>query len=352
MRIMRKAWFNSLNAENRNVRVSFFLALLLNLNPALAETKGAEGEDSARSTVAEPSSAPMSAEAIAALPELPVHVIQKNANGEIYQLGDRVPVYAEVNTELAQGQNNFELKVPEGGSSLEDQGIYLDPNAQYLSGNLRFVISPIQPGKLTLPMLLVLREDKTPFARTAPFTLQVNAVKEEKKEPAQLIDVVPVSLPTKYWVLLGVVILGLAGLIAYLIRRYLKSRKKHIEVPPIRIEAENIIALRGLEQLYQKYSFSDVNMKPIAFGISEILKVYFSKRFQVDAVEATTDEMIDFLRKESLGNDGLKEIISLFQDLDLVKFTKTTYTSANSENLYQEFKVKAQAIVQRWGGNT
>ena len=177
-------------------------------------------------------------------------------------------------------------------------------------------------------------------------------IKSEKKEAPQLIDVIPLSLPTQYWVLLSLLSLGIIALSVYGFRRYRKNRKKPIEVPPIRIESEQVIALRDLERLYQKYPFTDLNMKPIAFGVSEILKHYLSKRFQVDANEATTDEMIALLKKESIGNDGVKEIGVLFQDLDWVKFTKSTFTSSNSESLYQEFKIKAQTIVQRWGGAT
>ena len=258
----------------------------------------------------------------------------------------------ELSPELTQSQTAFELKLPEGGSSLEEQGWYLDPTSQLLSGNLRFVVSPIQTGKLTLPTLLLLREDKTPFARTSPFSVQVSVIKSEKKEAPQLIDVIPLSLPTQYWVLLSLLSLGIIALSVYGFRRYRKNRKKPIEVPPIRIESEQVIALRDLERLYQKYPFTDLNMKPIAFGVSEILKHYLSKRFQVDANEATTDEMIALLKKESIGNDGVKEIGVLFQDLDWVKFTKSTFTSSNSESLYQEFKIKAQTIVQRWGGAT
>lgn len=284
------------------------------------------------------------------LPQVELKVVQKNANGDRYQIGDRIPLFVELTSELIQGQTTFSIKPPEGGSKIEDQGWYVDPQTLLISNNLQFVVSPIQTGKLTLPTLLILKEDKTPIARTSPFVIQVSGPDAKpQKEPSELIGPIEISLPLKYWLTLGGISLALALLSIYFVRRYLRRKRKAkpIILPTKKAQPEHLVAFQALDALYQKYPYSNENLKPVAFGISEILKQFFSNRFKIDANESTTDEMLALLRRESIPSDQLRDVQALFQELDLIKFTKQESYSF-SEQHYYEFKVKAQSLVQRW----
>ncbi len=290
--------------------------------------------------------------AAASAPPLTVHFLQKNQNGETYQLGDRITLYVEVSPELSQSRANLEIKIPEGGSDLADQGWYLDPTPQLISGNLRFIVSPLQPGKLTLPMLLILKEDQSVVGRTTPISIQVAEIKKTQETPP-LLTVTPMALPTRYLILFIALGLLLIVLIVYLIRRWQAAKRARllaVPAPVIKKESDHVLAIRNLDKLYLQYPFRNDNMKPIAFGVSEVLKSYFSSRFQIDANEATTDEMIALLQRESVPRDGLKEIQALFNDLDFIKFTKNTTTDSANEAAYYAFKVKALAIIHRWTG--
>ena len=123
-------------------------------------------------------------------------------------------------------------------------------------------------------------------------------------------------------------------------------------VPVMKKESDHALALRSLELLFKKYPFSYENLKPVSFGISEILKNFFSSRFTIDAREATPDEMIALLRKEAIPREGLQEILNLFNDLDLIKFTKESDSGHFKEHHYQDFKIKAQSIIQKWALHT
>jgi hypothetical protein len=329
---MLKDWFVFSNAVKTNVsRALFGVALTISCAVSL------------------PSRADESAAALLSLPELELKVVQKNATGSQYQIGDRITIFVELKPDWLTTSPSFSIKLPDGASKLEDQGWYLDSQTLIVSNSLQFIVSPIQTGKLTLPTLLLLNEDKTAIARTSAFSIQV-AGPAEKKEPSALIDPVAVSLATKYWILIGLVSALIIATSTYYFRRYLKNRKKDkpVILPNVLIDPEHVVAMKALDQLYVSYPYSQQNLKPVAFGISEILKHFFSVRFGIDANESTTDEMIALLRRESLTSDQLREVLSLFNDLDLIKFTKNEdayhFTDAN----YAEFKIKAQSLIQKW----
>jgi hypothetical protein len=241
------------------------------------------------------------------------------------------------------------LKLPEGSSKLEDQGWYLDPSTQLLGSIFRFVVSPIQTGKLTLPTLLLLRGEVEYLGRTKPYSINVAALEQKDGKPPELLEPTPTSLPTKYWIIFSTITLGLALIIFYFIRRHLIKKRNRPQVMPVLVrEPDHVIALKLLNSLYSNTPYSLENLKPIAFGVSDILKEFFSSRFKIDASESTTDEMIELLRKQALPGENLREIQVLFQDLDLVKFTKKEHYTAFDESKYQEFKVKAQTLIQKW----
>jgi hypothetical protein len=329
---MPKAWFSFLSVVNKRSSSVKSLVLLSILFFSFAQAQ--EKVD------------------ISALPELEIHFVQKNGEGDHYQIGDRITLYVELLPTLAGDSKEFSFAVPEGSSSLADQGWYVDPTSQFLANNLSFVVSPIQIGKLILPTLLLAKDDKTAIARTHSITIQVTGPEKKEKE-SKLIDILAIPLATKYVILFSALALLLAGLIAWALVRYLKNKKMNHKIPPapvVKKEADHVIAFRSLENLYKKYPYSEQNLKPLTFGISEVLKEYFSARFEVDAKESTTDEMLALLRTEAVPQDGLKEIRALFQELDLVKFTKVNDAVHVSETTYQEYKVKAQGIIQRWAG--
>jgi hypothetical protein len=285
---------------------------------------------------------------ISALPEIEVHFVQKSG-GDQYQIGDRITLYVELLPELTKDSKEFSISVPEDGSSLAEQGWYIDPATQFLSSNLSFVVSPIQVGKLTLPTLLISRDDKSLMVRTHPLSIQVTG--PEKKEESKLLEIVAIPLATKYVILFSILAAVLAVLLAWAIWRYFKIKKLRQKIPAapvVKKEADHVIAFSALDLLYKKYPYGEASFKPIAFGISEVLKEYLSARFHVDAKESTTDEMLALLRTEAVPQDGLKEIRALFQELDLIKFTKVNDAIRVSDNDYLEFKVKAQGIIQRW----
>ena len=284
------------------------------------------------------------------LPTLEIRQVQKNSTGEQYQIGDRIGLYVELSPDQITQARDFKFEVSKDDKKLVDQGWFLDPKSEVSGNMLRFIVSPIQKGTLTLPSLNVVKDENTAIARTTSWTIQVLGPEKGKEETA-LIDVISVDLALKYWIIFSLIGLVLFITAFYFIRKYLLSRKnKRITTPsvPVIIESDHALALRLIEILYKNYPFSRENLKPICFGLSEILKNFFSKRFQIDATESTTDEMLALLKRVQLSQEDCREVEQLFRDLDLIKFIKESDYPDFKEFHYQDFKIKSQAIVQKW----
>jgi hypothetical protein len=282
------------------------------------------------------------------VPQMTLQEATKNA-AKTYQIGDRINLLTEINSPTLENGDHLALKLPEGASKLEDQGWYIDPSSQFLGGVFRFIVSPIQTGALTLPTLLIQKEDGITIGRTAPYQIQVTGPEKKDQKEAELLEITSRSLPIKYWILFSLLALFVMCGVSYLVYRTLKNRrKKPTFIPKTQADPEHVVALRKINELYQTYPYEIVNLKPIAFGVSETLKEFFSKRFKIDAIESTSDEMIELLRKEAINGENLREIQTLFQDLDLVKFTKSENYSHFDQFKYQDLKVKSQLIIQKW----
>ncbi len=284
------------------------------------------------------------------IPSLKTEFTQKNQSGPQYQVGDRIQLNIRIPLELSQSLSSIQLKNSDEKNPLDKLGWYLDNSPQVINGNLRFIASPLKSGKLILPELYIVSQDNHLLAKTSPIEVDVASLTPNPSATPALLDTIPISLPIKF-VIITLIILGILLLIARFIYKKYFSKKtvakaiEEIRVPPT---PDHVIALRELNLLYDQHSFSKENLKPIAFGVSQILKNFFSARFKVDAKESTTDEMLVLLAQESLPEQDLKKIKQLFVNLDLIKFTKLSHHEHFQKADYLEFKEHARTLIEAW----
>jgi hypothetical protein len=167
-------------------------------------------------------------------------------------------------------------------------------------------------------------------ARTHPFTLEVtSAIKSTDPKPEQPESLEPpVGLQFPIWIAGSIVLLGavlLLGLV-YGIFRWYQVRKLRISQLPKVVQTEDEVALAKLNELEKQGLLKRGDYKSYYFKLSEILKSYVGARYQFDAPESTTAEMISLLEEHSaihgsLPDSGIDRLESLFNRLDLVKFT-------------------------------
>ncbi len=282
--------------------------------------------------------------------ELKPEFLEKN-NTSQYQIGDRIQFSAVLPYEISIRLRNFKLKaIPTGESEAKDSGLYIDPSPQVINGSIRFSISPLKPGKLTTPALQVVENETTVIAKIQSVQIDVAELKQDSTGQPQLLDAEALPIPLRF-VFLGLLILALVSYMGLLIyRRYFKKPPavpvvNDVKIPPV---PDHEIALRELNTLFEQYSFSGPNLKPVSFGVSQILKNFFSARFRIEARESTTEEMIALLRAETLPEQEVRRIILLFRDLDQIKFTDYEHHSHYQKTDYTGFRDTARIVIESW----
>ena len=133
------------------------------------------------------------------------------------------------------------------------------------------------------------------------------------------------------------VALLLAGAI-YLLVRYLHKRGRRISdlfkpAPPV---PAHIVAIEALEKLHNEKLWQNDKHKLYYSGLSDILRTYLAGRFEVGAMEMTTDEIADTLRDIEIEQKQKMNLLSVLRDADLVKFAKATPESEENELAYDK----------------
>lgn len=200
-------------------------------------------------------------------------------------------------------------------------------------------------GEFVIPPIpLVLRD---------PFGIQRQIKTEEKRiyvksigAVQQASDIKGLKPPLKlreipwFWIVSFIIISALA-ITSY----FLKRRKKLIfEEKVLPVKPAWAEALEKLEQLKNSDWIEKGKIKEYYLELSEIMKVYLEKNFQLPVVDRTTMEIRSELRKKpDLAFDIYQEITVLLEDSDLVKFAKLIpIESQIDKNLSGAFKIVEQ----------
>ena len=192
----------------------------------------------------------------------------------------------------------------------------------------QFVIAKYDSGRAIFPgiQLLYSRPGDTAShtVSTNPLLLTISTVAVDTTQ--EIKDVKPpLSVPWTFAevaLYLGILlILAAAG---YFIYRYWKKKQTqqrgHVYVPPPR--PAHIVALEELATLKEKKLWQQGLIKQYYSEATEIIRRYFENRYRFMALEQTTDEIMDDLRRHVQLPDLLNETEGLLRRADLVKFAK------------------------------
>ena len=191
-----------------------------------------------------------------------------------------------------------------------------------------FVVSPVQPGELTLPSFFLQDEKGEPIARTGTWKANVASSiapsdpKPEEVNPPR--GAIRLPLPLWVWIVAGLLLLGLVALGIFLILRWNKRTRDLPAMPVIQRPqlAEHEEALQALDEIERAGLAPKGEFKRLYFGVSEIMKRYVGRRFEMDALESTSDEILRTLDEARAANDrDLDKLETLLKKMDIVKFT-------------------------------
>lgn len=151
------------------------------------------------------------------------------------------------------------------------------------------------------------------------------AIKGPVSEPYTLAEIL---LWVLYIVLGILVIVGIVLLIRYDRRRKkyqpLFKKSKPI-IPP------DVLAIQKLEELRLAKVWQQGKLKEYHTDLTDIVREYFEGRYHFDAMEMTSEEILEVLKNHDINKEATNKIAGVLQLADLVKFAKALPTALEND---------------------
>ncbi|MBQ0115447.1 MAG: cell wall anchor protein [Bacteroidales bacterium] len=163
-------------------------------------------------------------------------------------------------------------------------------------------------------------------------TQNIHDYKPVEEVPFKLFDWVPDFISDYWWAWL-IALLLVAGGLYYYYFWYKKGRKlldpERKRLPPYEEAMCNLKKLKA-DNLWQN-GFE----KEYFTGLTDILRVYIDRRFQINAVEMTSSQIIDTLRKNDETKAVNEQLAMILEIADFVKFANARPLADDNELAYQ-----------------
>lgn len=150
---------------------------------------------------------------------------------------------------------------------------------------------------------------------TVDTTKAIFDIKQPIEEPFSFVDWFKEN-----WIWIAGILVAIILIIVVV--RYLKNRPKPVVEEVIPDVPDYVTALENLTQLKQQKLWESGKVKQYHSEISEITRSYLESRFNISALESTTDEIMQSLRFETIQTQTLSKLNQVLLLADLVKFAK------------------------------
>jgi hypothetical protein len=219
-----------------------------------------------------------------------------------------------------------------------------------LSKNIKekyiFKLIPIKIGKLQIAEFNVNYTNKTTQGRNSILIpkIEVEVVPyprpKNKKFDGEIVDIKPqIWIRNFLWLIfIGFALLGILFWIFYQYR--LKPEyQQNFSAEQQQLDIKEV-ALSKLESLWQKDYITKGLIKEFYLELTEIVRWYIEKKFNVNALESTTEELYNLLKKKVDKKYNLK-LRSFLENADLAKFAKYT---PQKEQIVKDFETAKELI--------
>lgn len=197
------------------------------------------------------------------------------------------------------------------------------------------VITSFDSGYWAIPPFrFCMISDSNVCEETEAFLIQVNTLAIDTTKEVKDIKA-PMDMPLTWQEVIPYIIGGIAGialivLLIVIIRRYIKKREQVIvETPVIKIKP-HIKALEALADIERQHLWQNGRVKEYHILLADAIRLYIEERFEIPALEQTTDEVLHSVRTIFKEEEKLK-LKQLLVLSDLVKFAKEQPLPAENE---------------------
>ena len=191
----------------------------------------------------------------------------------------------------------------------------------------KYGLTQFDSGKYTIPSLKILIDKNVIFSDSISLLVQNVAVDTLKQK---MYEIKPIAkAESSYsgiwkWIIGLLIIFGIAALVYYLMKKFQKKKIEEVVYKSPIDRATNLLNSLEKKELWQKGA-----VKEYYSELTDIARNYIEEAIEIPAMESTTSELIEGLRKASLKKkmkvspDILENLERVLQQADLVKFAKS-----------------------------
>ncbi|WP_396195745.1 hypothetical protein [Flavobacterium sp.] len=191
----------------------------------------------------------------------------------------------------------------------------------------KYGLTQFDSGKYTIPRIPIIINGKTLYSDS--LAVEINDVKVDtlKQKMYDIKDIALVKNPLGNWWIYLLVVIALIGL-GFLIFYFIKNRKPKAKAAVVVYKTPIEKATTLLQQLESKELWQKGAVKDYYSELTDIVRNYIEEEIKIPAMESTTSELIEGLRKAAkqkklkLSNDTVENLEKVLQQADLVKFAK------------------------------
>ena len=261
-------------------------------------------------------------------------------------IGDRFDYVIDVEKDLVQVVEFPEFEDPKGQIELVESLPVdtLERDGRHLKLRKRYRLAAFDEGHYNLGTAHVLYADKnildTLSSRDSIYlkvgTFEIDSTSQSIYDVKDLHN-----LPFRLGEILTYLIRGAAALLllaaaAWGLVRWLRSRGKRIgdlfrPAPPL---PPHVAAIQALEALHNQKLWQNNRHKQYYSGITDILRTYIAARWEIGAMEMTSDEIIAAMQPVELPDKARMDLTAILRVADLVKFAKAAPEAEENEACY------------------
>ena len=184
-------------------------------------------------------------------------------------------------------------------------------------------VTSFDSGTWAIPRLPFIAGNKKYF--TDSVRIEVDYTKlDPGKDYNDIKDIIDIPNPFAKWIgwIVGLVAVVALGLVVWLIRKKKILKLLGLGVPAAPRLTPYEEAVRGLEELEAQHMPENGLVKGYYTRLSDILRLYLSRRLGVASLAETSEELIGQLRRMPVAADSFAEIAETLRMSDFVKFAK------------------------------
>jgi len=269
-------------------------------------------------------------------------VIYTDVSADSLYIGDRIEL--TVSILVPKGAKIAPPETDAGFGNIIVKNWDIDKTERKVSDSLAFkyLLTTYTVESCTIPALAYvhIKESGQDTLRSRAIPLRVvSAIQANQGDTIRLKDIKPqlsAGSPSLLWlwILLGA---ALSGALIYAGSRLWKKHKKG--PPPLPPKPPYEEAIEALARLQGKDLLTRGLFREYVFELSEILKRYMGRRFESNAAEYTTEEILSWIGTAPFDAELTKSMERFFNETHPIKFAKMIPDAAMVKRLYEETRL-------------